>query len=78
MRILVVEDEARLATALQRGLQAEGFAVDMGYNPVVANAKASAPATIVLTRALLIPVSFRKESFSVMGVNGHADEHSRQ
>ena len=29
MRILVVEDEARLATALQRGLQAEGFAVDI-------------------------------------------------
>ncbi len=29
MRLLVVEDEARLATALQRGLQAEGFAVDI-------------------------------------------------
>jgi two-component system OmpR family response regulator len=29
MRVLVVEDEERLATALQRGLQAEGFAVDI-------------------------------------------------
>ncbi|MFC7545901.1 response regulator transcription factor [Plantactinospora sp. GCM10030261] len=29
MRLLVVEDEARLARALQRGLQAEGFAVDV-------------------------------------------------
>ncbi|MEH1012942.1 response regulator transcription factor [Micromonospora sp. CPCC 206060] len=29
MRLLVVEDEARLAGALQRGLQAEGFAVDI-------------------------------------------------
>jgi len=29
MRLLVVEDEARLASALQRGLQAEGFAVDI-------------------------------------------------
>ncbi|MEV0720694.1 response regulator transcription factor [Asanoa sp. NPDC050611] len=29
MRLLVVEDEARLASALQRGLQAEGFAVDV-------------------------------------------------
>jgi DNA-binding response OmpR family regulator len=29
VRVLVVEDEARLATALQRGLQAEGFAVDL-------------------------------------------------
>jgi DNA-binding response OmpR family regulator len=29
VRLLVVEDEQRLATALQRGLQAEGFAVDV-------------------------------------------------
>jgi DNA-binding response OmpR family regulator len=29
MRVLVVEDEARLAGALQRGLAAEGFAVDV-------------------------------------------------
>jgi two-component system, OmpR family, response regulator len=29
VRVLVVEDEARLAAALQRGLQAEGFAVDV-------------------------------------------------
>jgi two-component system OmpR family response regulator len=29
MRLLVVEDEARLARALQRGLAAEGFAVDV-------------------------------------------------
>ncbi|HSV65522.1 MAG TPA: response regulator transcription factor [Mycobacteriales bacterium] len=29
MRLLVVEDEARLANALRRGLQAEGFAVDL-------------------------------------------------
>ncbi|MFY1669864.1 response regulator transcription factor [Plantactinospora sp. WMMB334] len=29
MRLLVVEDEARLATALQRGLRAEGFVVDV-------------------------------------------------
>jgi two-component system OmpR family response regulator len=29
VRLLVVEDEDRLATALQRGLQAEGFAVDV-------------------------------------------------
>ncbi|AGL18075.1 response regulator transcription factor [Actinoplanes sp. N902-109] len=29
MRVLVVEDEERLAVALRRGLQAEGFAVDI-------------------------------------------------
>ena len=29
MRLLVVEDEARLARALQRGLTADGFTVDV-------------------------------------------------
>ena len=29
VRLLVVEDEIRMAGALQRGLQAEGFAVDV-------------------------------------------------
>ncbi|MEU4831307.1 response regulator transcription factor [Streptosporangium sp. NPDC023615] len=32
MRILVVEDERRMAAALQRGLQAEGFAVDLAHD----------------------------------------------
>lgn len=32
MRILVVEDEVRLAQALQRGLRAEGFAVDIAHD----------------------------------------------
>lgn len=34
MRVLVVEDETRLARALQRGLQAEGFAVDLAHDGV--------------------------------------------
>ena len=32
MRVLVVEDERRLAAAVQRGLQAEGFAVDLAHD----------------------------------------------
>ena len=32
MRVLVVEDERRLATAVRLGLQAEGFVVDLAYN----------------------------------------------
>ncbi|WP_221327481.1 response regulator transcription factor [Actinoplanes sp. L3-i22] len=32
MRLLVVEDEERLAAALRRGLQAEGFAVDVAHD----------------------------------------------
>jgi DNA-binding response OmpR family regulator len=32
VRVLVVEDERRLAAAVRRGLQAEGFAVDLAYD----------------------------------------------
>jgi DNA-binding response OmpR family regulator len=32
VRVLVVEDEVRLAEALQRGLRAEGFGVDLAHN----------------------------------------------
>ena len=32
VRVLVVEDEQRLARALQRGLRAEGFAVDLAHD----------------------------------------------
>ena len=32
MRVLVVEDEARLADGVKRGLEAEGFAVDIAVN----------------------------------------------
>ena len=32
MRVLVVDDERRLAAGLRRGLEAEGFAVDVAYN----------------------------------------------
>ncbi|SDH89121.1 DNA-binding response regulator, OmpR family, contains REC and winged-helix (wHTH) domain [Sinosporangium album] len=34
MRVLVVDDEPRLAAALRRGLQAEGFAVDLAHDGV--------------------------------------------
>src|ERR1700752_873553 len=32
MRVLVVEDERRMAAALSRGLRAEGFAVDLAHD----------------------------------------------
>src|SRR5918999_6135362 len=34
MRVLVVEDEARLAAGLRNGLEAEGFAVDVALDGV--------------------------------------------
>ncbi|PID32078.1 DNA-binding response regulator [Candidatus Saccharibacteria bacterium] len=32
MRILVVEDEVKIATSLQRGIEAEGYVVDVAYD----------------------------------------------
>jgi DNA-binding response OmpR family regulator len=32
VRVLVVEDEARLAASLRRGLEADGFAVDVAFD----------------------------------------------
>ncbi len=34
MRVLVVEDEKRMAAALKRGLEAEGFAVDVAHDGI--------------------------------------------
>jgi len=34
VRVLVVEDERRLAAAVRRGLQAEGFVVDLAHNGI--------------------------------------------
>jgi two-component system OmpR family response regulator len=41
MRVLLVEDEARLARALQRGLTADGFTVDVAGDGVTGLARAS-------------------------------------
>ncbi|MBI1757850.1 MAG: response regulator transcription factor [Actinobacteria bacterium] len=50
MRVLVVEDETRLASALQRGLRAEGFAVDVARDGVAGlrMARESGYAAVVL------------------------------
>ena len=34
MRVLLVDDEVRLAEGVRRGLEAEGFAVDVAHNGV--------------------------------------------
>ena len=34
VRVLVVEDERRLAAAVKRGLEASGFAVDIAFDGV--------------------------------------------
>ena len=41
MRVLVIEDEQRLADAIARGLRAEGMAVDVAYNGTEGHEKAT-------------------------------------
>ena len=41
MRVLVVEDEQRLADAIARGLRAEGMAVDVAYDGTEGHEKSS-------------------------------------
>jgi DNA-binding response OmpR family regulator len=55
MRVLVVEDEVRLAEALQRGLQAEGFDVDLAFDGDDGFAKAQAAAYDVIVLDILLP-----------------------
>src|SRR6478735_8787932 len=61
MRVLVVEDEVRLATAVARGLRAEGFEVDLAHTGPdgLWRAREGAYAAIVLD--ILLP-----------GMNGYA------
>ena len=55
MRILVVEDETSLAAALQRGLRAEGFAVDIAADGVAGLALARAGDYDVLVLDVMLP-----------------------
>jgi DNA-binding response OmpR family regulator len=55
MRVLVVEDEASLAAALQRGLCAEGFAVDVAADGVEGLYRASEYPYDVIVLDLMLP-----------------------
>lgn len=54
MRLLIVEDEERLATLLRRGLEREGFAVDLAHDGLagLSRARAGDYAVVVLDRDL--------------------------
>jgi DNA-binding response OmpR family regulator len=60
MRLLIVEDERRLADALARGLAAEGFAVDVCYD-----------GTDGLRRATITPYDLLLLDVNLPGVNGY-------
>jgi two-component system OmpR family response regulator len=55
VRLLVVEDEVRLADALQRGLAAEGFAVDVAYDGEAALAQAREGGYDALVLDVMLP-----------------------
>jgi DNA-binding response OmpR family regulator len=55
VRILVVEDEARLANLLRKGLEEEGFAVDVVANGEDAVAGATATAFDVISLDVMLP-----------------------
>ncbi|MEV6021356.1 response regulator transcription factor [Streptomyces sp. NPDC002667] len=55
MRVLVVEDERRLALALQHGLTAEGFSVDVAHDGLAGLAKATERAYDVVVLDIMLP-----------------------
>ncbi len=55
MRVLVVDDELRLARALQKGLRAEGFAVDLAHDGVTGLASARAGGYDAVVLDVMLP-----------------------
>ena len=55
MRVLVVDDEVRLADGVRRGLEAEGFAVDVAHNGVDALWRASETRYDAIVLDLMMP-----------------------
>lgn len=55
MRVLLVEDEVRLAEAVNRGLEAEGFEVDVAHDGEVGLSKARTNAYDVIVLDILLP-----------------------
>ncbi len=55
MRLLIVEDEVRLAEALQRGLEAEGFEADLAFDGLDGLAKALVGEYDAIVLDILLP-----------------------
>ena len=55
MRVLIVEDERRLAAALQRGLEAEGFAVDVAHDGITGLRQATRSPYDVVVLDIMLP-----------------------
>ena len=55
MRVLVVEDEKRLAAGLKKGLEAEGFAVDVAHDGLDGLWRATELAADLVVLDLMLP-----------------------
>ncbi|WP_042426412.1 response regulator transcription factor [Streptacidiphilus anmyonensis] len=55
MRVLIVEDERRLAAALQRGLEADGFAVDVAHDGITGLRQATRSPYDVVVLDIMLP-----------------------
>ena len=55
MRILVVEDEKKVASFIQRGLEEEGFAVDVAYDGVEGVEKAESQTFDLILMDIMLP-----------------------
>ncbi|MFC0430121.1 response regulator transcription factor [Kutzneria buriramensis] len=55
MRVLVVEDERRLAESLQWGLEADGYAVDLAYDGLTGLARGQEHAYQVIVLDIMLP-----------------------
>jgi DNA-binding response OmpR family regulator len=55
MRILIIEDDKRIASSLSKGLKAEGFAVDLAYDGVIGEELAKINVYDVLILDIMLP-----------------------
>ena len=71
MRIFVVEDEPKVAWALQEGLEAESYSVALAHMPLSSRGSGKAPGATIGRKTLL--VAFRSPSRRIPAVIGELD-----
>ncbi|MEU2630557.1 response regulator transcription factor, partial [Kitasatospora sp. NPDC007106] len=71
MRVLVVEDERRLAAALRHGLTAEGFTVDVAHDGVTGLARAAEQPYDVIVLDIMLPGLNGYRVCSLLRAAGH-------
>ncbi len=83
MRVLIVEDEPKLASLLRKGLTAQGFAADLATDADEAMWMATATAYDAITLDVMLPGTdgftlcrdFRRLGVSYAGADDHRARH---